>query len=110
MEQIIRSRVIPFPNGTSVRAVEDPNNPKTGFYLITVPRSPLAPHAVRSVGSSRPRYSYAHRGGITTRWLEETEMASAYRDRFALARDPLGSYARYLIMLKNLRSHIAEPK
>jgi hypothetical protein len=87
MEQIIRSRVIPFPNGTSVRAVGDPDNPGTGFYLITVPRSPLAPHAVRSVGSSRPRYSYAHRGGVTTRWLEETEIASAYRDRFALASD-----------------------
>jgi hypothetical protein len=88
MEQIIRSRVIPFPNGTSVRAVEDPDNPGTGFYLITAPRSPLSPHAVRSTGmSSRPRYSYAHRGGSTTRWLEETEIASAYRDRFALARD-----------------------
>jgi Putative DNA-binding domain len=88
MEQIIHARVIPFPNGTSVRAVEDPSTPGTGFYLITAPRSPLAPHAVRSTGtSSRPRYSYAHRGGSTTRWLEETEIASAYRDRFALARD-----------------------
>jgi Putative DNA-binding domain len=87
MHQIIRSRVIPYPNGISVRAVEDPGNPGTGFYLITVPRSPLAPHAVRSAGPSKPRYSYAHRAGTTTRWLEETEIASAYRDRFALARD-----------------------
>jgi len=87
MEQILRSRVVPWLSGTEIRPVECPADPGTGLYLISVSRSPLAPHAVRSTGPSRPRYSYAHRAGITTRWLEETEIASAYRDRFALAQD-----------------------
>jgi hypothetical protein len=87
MEQILRSRVVPWLSGAEIRPVECPAAPGTGLYLISVPRSPLAPHAVRSAGPSRPRYSYAHRAGITTRWLEETEIASAYRDRFALAQD-----------------------
>lgn len=87
MEQILRSRVVPWLSGTEVRPIECSAAPGTGMYLICVPRSPLAPHAVRSTGPSRPRYSYAHRAGITTRWLEEAEIASAYRDRFALARD-----------------------
>jgi Putative DNA-binding domain len=87
MEQILRTRVVPWLNGTDIRPVECPDTPGTGFYLISVPRSPLAPHAVRSPGPSRPRYAYAHRAGITTRWLEETEIANAYRDRFKLAQD-----------------------
>jgi hypothetical protein len=87
MEQVLRSRVVPWLSGTEVRPVECPEATRTGLYLVSVPRSPLAPHAVRSTGLSRPRYSYAHRAGITTRWLEETEIASAYRDRFALAQD-----------------------
>jgi hypothetical protein len=87
MEQILRSRVVPWLSGAEIRPVECPAVPGTGLYLISVPRSPLAPHAVRSTGPSRPRYSYSHRAGITTRWLEETEIASAYRNRFALAQN-----------------------
>jgi hypothetical protein len=87
MEQILRSRVVPWLNGTEIRPVECPDAPGTGFYLISVPRSPLAPHAVRSLGPNKPRYCYAHRAGTTTRWLEETEVANAYRDRFKLAQD-----------------------
>jgi Putative DNA-binding domain len=87
MEQILRSRVVPWLNGTEIRPVECPDTPGTGFYLISVPRSPLAPHAVRSTGPNKQRYCYAHRAGTTTRWLEETEIANAYRDRFKPAQD-----------------------
>jgi hypothetical protein len=87
MEQILRSRVVPWLSGTEIRPVECPDAPGTGLYLISVPSSPLAPHAVRSTGPNKQRYCYAHRAGTTTRWLEETEIANAYRDRFKLAQD-----------------------
>jgi hypothetical protein len=47
MEQILRSRVVPWLNGTEIRPVECPDSPDTGLYLISVPRSPLAPHDLR---------------------------------------------------------------
>jgi len=51
----------------------------TGYYLIAVPRSPLAPHAV--VDNDRLRYP--RRNGATTRYLTEAEVAAAYADRLA---------------------------
>lgn len=48
MEQLLRSRVVPWLSGAEIRPVECPAAPGTGLYLISVPRSPLAPHAVRS--------------------------------------------------------------
>src|ERR1700733_6134298 len=56
-----------------------------GYALIAVPRSPIAPHAVRM--TSRPQYSFARRLGRTTAWLEESEIAALYRDRFRLAEE-----------------------
>jgi len=87
MWQILRGRVVPWLDGVDINAVSLPEAPGTGFYLITVPRSPLAPHAVRTVGPAKHRYAYAHRAGPHTRWLEETEIANAYRNRFRLAEE-----------------------
>jgi predicted HTH transcriptional regulator len=56
MEQILRSRIVPWLNGTEIRPVECPAAPGTGFYLISIPRSPLAPHAVRSTGPNKQKY------------------------------------------------------
>jgi hypothetical protein len=53
--------------------------------LIVVPASAIAPHAVRV--TSRPQYSFARRVGRTTAWLEESEIAALYRDRFRLAEE-----------------------
>ena len=53
--------------------------------LIAVPGSAIAPHAVRM--TSRPQYSFARRVGRTTAWLEESEIAALYRDRFRLAEE-----------------------
>jgi hypothetical protein len=39
MEQILRSRVVPWLSGAEVRPVECPTAPGTGLYLISVPRS-----------------------------------------------------------------------
>ena len=87
MEQILRSRVVPWLADVTIRGVRSADEPGTGFYLIAIPQSPLAPHAVRTGGPSKPRYAYAHRAGTTTRWLEETEIAEAYRNRFRLAEE-----------------------
>ncbi len=51
----------------------------TGFYVVAVPRSPLAPHAV----IVNDGFRYPKRNGATTRYLSEPEIAAAYRDRFA---------------------------
>lgn len=85
MTNALRSRVVPLYPDIEIRALEDPATPGRGFYLVGIPRSPLAPHAVRR--SMRPEYSYALRVGRTTAWLEETEIAARYRDRFRLAED-----------------------
>ena len=79
MEQILRSRVVPWLADVTIRPVPLAGTPGTGFYLIAIPRSPLAPHAVRTQGPSKPRYAYAHRAGITTRWLEGTLEAQRAR-------------------------------
>lgn len=49
-----------------------------GIYLIVVPTSPYAPHAVRS----GVRLGYPRRSGPHTRWLSESEVADSYRSRF----------------------------
>ncbi len=84
----LRSRVFPFlPPDFSIRSItDDPSTPDLGYILIGVPRSPIAPHAVRRVGEKdQLRYGYARRLGSTTAWLDEAEIATLYRDRFRQA-------------------------
>jgi hypothetical protein len=52
-----------------------------GYYVVAVPRSPAAPHAVLVNDGFR----YPKRNGATTRYLSEPEVASAYRDRITRA-------------------------
>lgn len=56
-----------------------------GFYVLEVPRSPEAPHAVRKDESLR----YPRRDGTTTRWMSEAEVADAYASRFRSAESRL---------------------
>ncbi|MFJ4829322.1 helix-turn-helix domain-containing protein [Streptomyces sp. NPDC088747] len=88
--QALRSRVFPFlPPDFRIRMIADsPTTPDRGYILIGVPRSPVAPHAVRPTGGKgQQRYGYARRLGRTTAWLDESEIAALYRDRFKLAED-----------------------
>jgi hypothetical protein len=52
-----------------------------GFYVLEVERSVEAPHAVRVGNALR----YPRRDGASTRWLSESEVADAYRNRFRAA-------------------------
>jgi len=78
MRQIVAPGVSPMPV-FDILSIPDETDPALGFYVIAVPRSPSAPHAVLVGDSLR----YPKRNGATTRYLSEPELAMAYRDRTA---------------------------
>ena len=81
----LRARVVPYLPDISISNLEIVTGSGKGYVLIAVPGSAIAPHAVRM--TSRPQYSFARRLGRTTAWLEESEIAALYRDRFRLAEE-----------------------
>jgi hypothetical protein len=81
----LRARVVPYLPDIWISNLEAVSGPGMGYMLIAVPGSAIAPHAVRM--TSRPQYSFARRVGRTTAWLEESEIAALYRDRFRLAEE-----------------------
>lgn len=64
----------PVPDGDD--AADGP--PESGYFLVTVPRSLAAPHAV----IVNDGFRFPKRNGSTTRYLSEPEVAAEYRDRF----------------------------
>lgn len=78
----LRARVVPYLPGIWISNLETATGSGKGSVLIAVPGSAIAPHALRM--TSRPQYSFARRLGRTTAWLEESEIAALYRDRFRL--------------------------
>jgi hypothetical protein len=80
MRQIATDNVTPYAT-FEVRVVESRADPAKGYYLLIVPPSPERPHAVRKNQDLR----YPRRDGTQKRWLSESEVADAYRDRFARA-------------------------
>ncbi len=56
------------------------------YWLITVPPSTQAPHAVAAPGNDY-NFRVHVRNGTTTRTLAESEIAQRYRDRFKAASD-----------------------
>jgi hypothetical protein len=81
----LRTRVVPYLPDIWINNLETATGSGRGYVLIAVPGSAIAPHAVRM--TSRPQYSFARRLGRTTAWLEESEIAALYRDRFRLAEE-----------------------
>lgn len=90
MRQIVADLVHPRPEFDLV-PVEDPARPNTGFLLVIVPRSPLAPHAVHVDKGLR----YPKRYGTTTTYLPEGQVAQAYRDRFSGIMQSFEKLAQY---------------
>lgn len=83
LRQSVGDRVAPAPELT-IKEVPNAADPATGHLLISVPPSPLAPHAVRR-GNDRLRY--LERNGPSNRPLTESEVADRYRARFRRAAE-----------------------
>ena len=81
MNHIILSGVAPRPDFGVRHVMTDKET--YGFYLIAVPQSPQAPHAVLINDGMR----YPRRTGTTTHMLSESEVANAYRNRFAYLQE-----------------------
>ncbi|MEU4339437.1 ATP-binding protein [Micromonospora lupini] len=85
MRQTIAANMAPMPT-FDILTVQDPglgtngDGAPRGYILVAVPRSPAAPHGVLVSEGFR----YPMRNGATTRYLSEPEVATAYRNRFAL--------------------------
>lgn len=76
MLQILAAGVAPMP-ALDVIALPEADNPARGWFVLAVPRSTRAPHAVLVNDGFR----FPARNGTTTRYLSEPELASAYRRR-----------------------------
>src|SRR5207249_203747 len=79
MYQVVANLVTPAPR-FSIRPAEAANEGE-GYFMLDIPRSPVAPHAVRVNQNLR----YPRRYGTTTAYMSESEVADAYRNRFAAA-------------------------
>jgi len=81
MRQIVAAGSAPMPAFDVLTVPLTPRGavPARGFYVIAVPRSVNAPHAV----VINKGFRYPKRHGTTTRYLSEPELAAAYRDRTA---------------------------
>ena len=91
IHQVAASNIAPHLR-FKVRPVPSANDHSRGYYLLVVPPSTLRPHAVRQDRNLR----FPRRDGTTKRWLNEPEVADAYRDRYRLATDQAGRVAQVL--------------
>ncbi|MFJ2163597.1 helix-turn-helix domain-containing protein [Streptomyces sp. NPDC087856] len=88
IRQVIATNTAP-PVPYEAIPVHNPDAPGTGFLLIAVPRSPYGPPAVTAKPTklSRDGLRYPRRGGSQTEWLTETDVATAYRNRYTAAAE-----------------------
>lgn len=84
IRQVLASSVEPYLEVETVPIRGSSAEPTC--LLIVVPRSSRRPHSVRPTTDTEA-LKYARRGGPHTEWLSESQVADAYRDRFALAQD-----------------------
>lgn len=81
MYQTVHSQITPTPQ-FAIRRVSGEQE-GFGYFVLDVPRSTAAPHAVRA-GDHALRFP--RRYGTTTAYMSESEVADSYRSRFAAAR------------------------
>lgn len=83
MQGAVVDRCRPMPS-VEIFKVPTEDDPTKGFWVLSVPPSPYAPHAL--LAPNGPELRYPIRRGTTTEWLTEPELADRYRNRFAGAR------------------------
>ena len=76
MLQTLASGVAPLP-ALDVISVPSTDDPSRGWFVLAVPRSTRAPHAV----VVNEGYRFPVRNGTTIRYLSEPEVAARYRQR-----------------------------
>lgn len=76
MLQIVASGIAPLP-AVEIHSVPSTADPRRGWWVVAVPRSSGAPHAV--IVNDGFRFPVRH--GTTTRYLTEPEIAAEYRRR-----------------------------
>lgn len=83
MQKICQYTIRPFLPGVRIFPLPIDGG-DTGFYVIAVPRSPDAPHAILRGNDNGDGtvLSYPMRDGQIIRYLHEPEIARRYRDRF----------------------------
>jgi Putative DNA-binding domain len=81
IRQIVASNVAPHV-AFDLHRLESGDERTKGWYLLAVPKSSWAPHAVRVGDALR----YPRRDGAGIRLLAESEVADAYRNRFTAAQ------------------------
>lgn len=75
-------RVRPMVDGLAIEALNDENG-EQGLIVVFVPPSPDAPHVV----GEKNEMGVPYRDGTDTRWMTESLLERAYRDRFSRRAD-----------------------
>ncbi len=99
LRSVIGNRIWPPIDHVQIEPVRKPST-TTGCLLVIVPASPRAPHAVEP-HADKDALKYALRVGRHTQWLQETQVADRYRNRFEAAREQTERMAEILADLRS---------
>ncbi|UZJ33760.1 AlbA family DNA-binding domain-containing protein [Streptomyces endophytica] len=88
IRSVLANWIQPVVPHIGVRSLRSAKHDGRIYWLITVPRSTQAPHAVAAPGNDY-NFRVHVRNGTTTRSLAESEIAQRYRDRFQAASDDI---------------------
>ncbi|WP_406635807.1 helix-turn-helix domain-containing protein [Amycolatopsis sp. WGS_07] len=82
LRALAHGRIRPMVDGLLIEAFDDENG-EQGLIVVFVPPSPDAPHVV----GEKNEMGVPYRDGTDTRWMTESLLARAYRDRFSRRAD-----------------------
>jgi predicted HTH transcriptional regulator len=85
IQKVVAARLFPH-HRIDVHPVASTTNENNVFYVISIPPSEWTPHAV---AADLPSLRWPRRSGPGRRWLSESEIADAYRNRHRQAEEQL---------------------